>query len=38
MISERWRHTSTLLGDGTVLVAGGWNDFEVDLKTAEIYP
>jgi hypothetical protein len=30
-------HTATLLGDGTVLVAGGWSDFNRALTSAEVY-
>ncbi|MEA2387649.1 MAG: hypothetical protein QOG41_422, partial [Thermoleophilaceae bacterium] len=33
----RWRHTSTLLGTGKVLVTGGQNALNVALKTTAVY-
>jgi hypothetical protein len=30
-------HTATLLGDGTVLVAGGWSLYNAGLTSAEVY-
>ncbi len=37
MITARYGHTATLLGNGTVLVAGGQNNAGQVLATAEIY-
>lgn len=36
MIGARGRHTATLLGDGTMLIAGGC-DLLTPLATAELY-
>lgn len=37
MISARKSHTATLLANGTVLVAGGCDQIECSLSTAELY-
>ncbi len=37
MNSNRQYHSATALGDGTILLAGGWNNSGTDLSTAEIY-
>jgi large repetitive protein len=37
MATARFGHTATLLGNGTVLVAGGQNSSDQALATAEIY-
>jgi hypothetical protein len=38
MIADRWFASATLLANGTVLVAGGWQDAEQSvLGTAELY-
>jgi len=37
LATARQVHTATLLIDGTVLVAGGWSDFNSGLVSAELY-
>ena len=37
LATARQVHTATLLLDGTVLVAGGWSDFNSGLTSAELY-
>jgi large repetitive protein len=37
MNSNRQYHSATALGDGTILLAGGWDTSGTDLATAEIY-
>jgi hypothetical protein len=37
MIFSRAGHTATLLSDGKILIAGGLNQFQLPLSSAEIY-
>jgi hypothetical protein len=37
MATDRYYHTSTLLSDGQVLIAGGILDFANTLVSAELY-
>jgi hypothetical protein len=37
MASGRYQHSATLLGDGTILIAGGYSSIGLPRKTAEIF-
>jgi hypothetical protein len=37
LVTGRWWQTATLLNDGTVLITGGIDIKQMDLKSAEIY-